>query len=78
MSDKKAAYLFGTVFEELAKHSDKEGIKESAKKIYEESLEFDFADEAMDCDAALIKLGLARTRGIDYGTTIEYGPKDVA
>ncbi len=77
MSDKKAAYLFGTVFEELAKHSDKEGIKESAKKIYEESLEFDFADEDMQVDEALIKLDLARVPRIDR-TTIEYGPKEAA
>ncbi len=58
IADKTAAYLFGMFFEELAKHSHLTSIKESAKKVYEESLDFDIEDSDMDCDAALVKLGL--------------------
>ena len=58
MEDKVAAYLFGVFFEEMAKHSHLPGMKESARKVYEDSLDFDIEDSDMDCDAALLKLGL--------------------
>lgn len=74
MEDKTAAYLFGLFFEEMAKHSHLPGIKKSALKLYEESLDYDFNDDDMEADAAMMKLGLAERRGIDYGTIIEYGP----
>ncbi len=74
MTDRTAAYLFGTFFEELAKYSDVPGIKESAKKMYEESLEYDFHDDDMEAEAAMFKLGLARYVGDEYDRVTVYGP----
>ncbi len=74
MSDKKAAYLFGVVFEELALFSGVEGVKKSAAKIYVESLEFDFADIDMNADEALAKLDLCRKSNVQDGPPLEYGP----
>lgn len=78
MADRTSAALFGSIFEMLAERGD-ERDKEYALKFWEmkEDGGYDFSDYQMECDEALIKLGLART--VDDNeypgeTKTEYGP----
>ncbi len=77
MSDKSAAYLFGTMFVEMAEVANgdsREVVVGLAAKFYKESLEFDFNDADMDADEALTILGLARMKEVNGVITREYGP----
>lgn len=62
MGDSRGAYTFGEVFTALA--DDKLTKRDVAEKIWALLREYDFADYEMECDEALIKLGLAK-KGID-------------
>jgi hypothetical protein len=58
MSDRSAAWAFGTFFKILAKNPSEQN-KEDAKEVWKLSGEFDFDYYQMSCDEALIALGLA-------------------
>jgi hypothetical protein len=56
MSDHQSAYLFGILFKELAKEPlDR---KKLARKLWKMSRNYDFCDDEMDCDKALVALGI--------------------
>lgn len=59
MADRTSAGLFGTFFEFLAEEPD-ERSKVMAEKLWRISKRYDFGPCQMDCDDALVKLGLAR------------------
>lgn len=76
MADRTSAGIFGDIFKELAKDEPIDRVA-FAKKVWEWSQGYDFSEYQMDCDDALLKLGLAR-RGIDPrypndGESIIYG-----
>ena len=63
MADRTSAEIFGTFFCRAA--ALKLGKKDKLVKfMWALRTEYDFSDYQMDCDEALIRLGLAR-RGID-------------
>ncbi len=55
MSDSTSAEIFGMLFEELAKGTKP---KDLAKKMWAEMGQYDFDPYDMDCQDALIALGL--------------------
>ena len=57
MSDHTAAEIFGFVFEEMVRSGC---AGDSAKKLWKKSFEYDFTQDQMCCDKALVKLGLAK------------------
>ena len=59
MSDRTSAALFGEIFELLAENPD-DRMKEIAASIWPKRTDFDFNEYQMGCDAALIRLGLAK------------------
>lgn len=63
MSDSTSERNCGTIFEFLAKNLTKDNI-ELAKKLWVLTYNYNFSHNQMNCDNALIKLGLAK-RGID-------------
>lgn len=63
MADRTSARLFGTIFELLAENPT-EDHKTLARKIFDETGDYDFNNYQMYVDDALIKLGLA-IKGID-------------
>lgn len=78
MADRTSAGLFGKIFELLAKNPTDEH-KTIALEIWPMTQEYDFNKYQMDCDDALVALGLAY-EGPDPnypedGNTIIYGPK---
>lgn len=80
MSDHSSAYIFGRVFELIAKEVPP-GPRRGriARKFWKMSREFDFSDDEMHADRALVSLRLAR-KGVDPdypedGPTMLYGPK---
>lgn len=61
MADRTSAELFGTFFELLAKNPTEEH-RQMALEVYRKSRNYDFMDYQMDCDDALVTLGLARKK----------------
>jgi hypothetical protein len=57
MSDRSGAYLFGTVFGWLAMDPTDEN-KKRAKWLWSLTGDYDFDRYDMNCDEALVKLGL--------------------
>ena len=77
MGDHHSAYLFGKMFQELAKEDfDKDKF---AKLLWDESRDLDFHWSEMRADEALQRFGLARQRvDPDYtqdGVVWFYGPE---
>ncbi len=68
MADRTSAGIFSDIFVYLAKQK-KPDIK-FAKKLWRDSKQFDFDNAQLECDDALIKLGLAK-----LGLSKEY-PED--
>jgi hypothetical protein len=65
MSDKSSAYIFAAVFEMIAKELPSGPRRKTiARRFWKLSGEFDFSDEDMHADKALIALGLA-TKEVD-------------
>ena len=60
MGDSSGAYLFGKIFERLAKDPVDARTKSLAKFFWTEARDHDFCDYEMECDKSLEKLGLAR------------------
>lgn len=58
MADRTSANIFSMVFEMLAKNPTDEH-KEMAWEAWSSRREYDFSDEQMGCDEALLALGLA-------------------
>lgn len=78
MSDHSSAELFGNIFNYLAKDPISDEALKMAKWLWSATSGYDFSAYQMDCDEALIKLGLAR-KGInpeypEDGETVLYGP----
>lgn len=78
MADRDSAYIFGRVFEMIDALVPESEKREAARKFWKMSREFDFSDDDMHADKALVALGLAR-KGIDPdypddGPTMLYGP----
>jgi hypothetical protein len=63
MADRTSAAVFGGIFEYLAENPDSRAL-EFAKVVYGMTSAYDFNGYQMECDDALIKLGLAKM-GID-------------
>lgn len=63
MSDRTSAEIFGEAFRFLAKTND-EHAKAMARHFWSLTAGYDFTPRQMDCDDALIALGLARS-GVD-------------
>lgn len=61
MADRTSAGIFARVFEYLSLVEDPINRHEFARFLYGESRRCDFHPCQMDCDDALVKLGLART-----------------
>jgi hypothetical protein len=61
MADRSAARVFGSIFEVMAEDS----LDALPLRIWNMSKRYDFSPCQMDCDDALIKLGLAVDRGDD-------------
>ena len=59
MADRNSADIFGLLFEKLASDPTKQH-KTWAREFYEKSRTYDFSPDQMDCDEALVKLGLAK------------------
>lgn len=57
MADRTSARLFGRIFEQLARESEKN--KDFAEWLWDEAKGYDFCSYQMDCDDALLALGLA-------------------
>lgn len=64
MSDRTSAYLFARMFKYLARTPDEPEARKFARELMRESREYDFSNDQMGCDNALIKLGVA-AKGID-------------
>ena len=64
MSDRTTAGVFCKVFCALAREPITEETKTIARGLYQDTGEYDFNKYQMECDDALIALGLAR-RGKD-------------
>ena len=83
MADRTSAALFGELFEWCADADIGERArKKLAAQLWSMSRGYDFDDCQMDCDDALVELGLAR-RGIDeddrcYCEVMLYGPAEVS
>lgn len=58
MSD--TSYIMGRVFEMIAEEIPEARRKTVARKFWKMAGEIDFSDDEMECDKALIKLGLAK------------------
>jgi hypothetical protein len=58
MADRNSAAIFGEVFKACA--AEGEAGKRIAAKLWPMCNEFDFTDDQMDADEALLALGLAR------------------
>lgn len=72
MADRTSAEIFGLLFEKLAKRPQKE-VRTLARWAWKLAGAYDFDDCQMDCDKALIKLGLAKPSKDEYGDdAIEY------
>lgn len=63
MSNRSSAEVFARIFERLAEDPD-ERNKKLAQDLWDMSRGYDFHPIQMDCDDALVKLGLA-TRSTD-------------
>jgi hypothetical protein len=77
MADRTSAYVFALIFRELALLPEGRDI---AKRIWGHTMKYDFSQYQMECDEALISLGLAR-RGVDpdypdEGETVFYADAD--
>jgi hypothetical protein len=77
MADRNSAEIFGTLFEFISQ-DPMIPRHELAEKLWSMAQQYDFSWCQMDCDAHLIKLGLAKV-GIDPeypedGEGIIYGP----
>ena len=62
MSDRTAAEIFGFVFVELKRHlheRNKLEISMIAERIYDGSKKYDFSRYQMECESALLDLGIA-------------------
>ena len=59
MSDRSSCEIFGEVFGFLAEEPTEE-VKRCARRIYDRTWKYDFIQDEMGADAALIKLGLAK------------------
>lgn len=80
MADRTSAELFGKVFEALAKAKagtlTEKTIGDLAAEFWALTHDYDFSEYQMDCDDALIALGLARmVVDVRERDDIEYGPK---
>lgn len=64
MSDRTSPEIFQKIFDLLAKNPT-EDHKEIARKLWPSRLEYDFRDDDLGCDEALIALGLATRRGTE-------------
>jgi hypothetical protein len=78
MADRRGAETFGRLFRFLAGQGGLLDPCDLACRLWEEQKRHDFSPHQMECDAALIVLGLARP-GVDpefpeEGETILYGP----
>jgi len=62
MADRTSAAVFSTIFEALAKGNI--DPKKLAKQLMKATREYDFNTYQMDCDKALLKLGVAKM-GVD-------------
>ena len=73
MADRSSAELAGLFFSELADKVSRRPntICSIAESVWKELRNYDFANYQMECDVALIKLGLARRTddGIEYRTS---------
>lgn len=77
MADRNSAEIFGRLFDYLAFYIGTVDRKEFAKYLWTISEEYDFSPGQMECDEALLKLGLARKVKTDKTTSgeiIDYGP----
>jgi len=70
MADRTSAYLFGEIFGFLAKDPT-EANKKAARHFWKLAADYDFTEDQMDCDKALIKLELCRKRPKE--DHVEYG-----
>lgn len=60
MGDSSGAYLFGKVFDRLAKEPADNRRDALAKFFWTEARDHDFTDYEMECDESLKQLGLAK------------------
>jgi hypothetical protein len=60
MGDSSGAYLFGMLFDRLAKEPDDDRRKKLVQFFWKEAGSHDFSDCEMECDDSLVKLGLAK------------------
>lgn len=63
MADRTAADIFGRIFEACANEGDAYSDSVAyriAKTLWDVRDKYDFSDDQMDCDKALIDLGLAK------------------
>lgn len=61
MSDRNSAEVFSKFFDKLATDPTKQH-KKWAKEIFADTRHYDFSTEQMECDKALIALGLAERK----------------
>jgi hypothetical protein len=79
MADRSSAYLFGEVFRIVAEYVPPGDTRDAmARRLWDLTLGYDFTDNQMNADEALLALGLAR-RGVDpdwpdEGEVVLYGP----
>lgn len=59
LSDRTSAGLFAGIFEFLAEEPDERG-KKFARRLWEMTKQYDFTPCQMECDDALLDLGLMR------------------
>ncbi len=63
MSDRTSAGIFSGMFEYLAREPISDEALKFSRVLWEQQREYDFAPRQMECDKALIRLGLAK-RGV--------------
>ncbi len=67
MADRTSAAIFAEVFEFLAETPDDPRTKAFAEKMWTRTHEHDFNSYQMECDEALLKLGLAQRSKNEFG-----------
>lgn len=73
MADRTSAEIFGNLFKRLAENP--RDLKDLAAAFWGMAQSYDFSNDQMDANAALIKLGLARRVKVGGEMEMEYGPE---
>lgn len=74
MADRTSAEIFGSIFEKLSEEPDTANVQ-FVTWLWEMAGRYDFSDCQMECDEALVKLGLATTSEDEYGRVYHRRPR---